>query len=166
MYMPSASGQHLQSNSQVHMNTVCMPKFIRQHTNTVSHLVLCTHTHTHTPSPPSSLKVWRWAAGSKSDRWPSQLGFNISDREHTTTHACMQANTQPTYTHARTRKHRHLKVFLKQTHPQSKRRSSAHLTSRQSHKQHCTCIVYFQETLTDTLIPLKKRCVFKTNWIN
>lgn len=44
---------------------------------------------THTrflPSHPAEVKVWRWADGSKSDRWPSQPGFNINDRERTAGH--------------------------------------------------------------------------------
>lgn len=44
------------------------------------------HTHTHTHSSLSAIKVWRSAAGSKSDRWPSQSGLNIDDRDRTTTH--------------------------------------------------------------------------------
>lgn len=36
--------------------------------------------------PPTLLKVWRWAAGSKSDRWPSQSGCNIDDRDRMTGH--------------------------------------------------------------------------------
>lgn len=138
MCMPSASGQHLQSNSQVHMNTVCMPKFIRQHTNTVSHPVLCTHTHTHSFSSLFSegVTVSCWV---KVRQMALTVGIQYQwPRAYD--HSCVHAGKHTTHIHARTRKHRHLKVFLKQTHPQSKRRSSAHLTSRQSHKQHCTCI--------------------------